>query len=229
MIKWLVEEFKLPVPPFWMIAGLLILSCMLLLPPAIIALARETDSTKPRLHPVQDMGSQAKYKAQTSSPVFADGRSMRDPVAGTVGWGADPKHPDDDALAADDHYYRGYKIENGETVYYEGFPDRVVVDDALLKRGRERYGIYCFPCHGAEGFGNGPVHQRALTLKGGTVWVPPSNLTDAERKSRTDGFLFNVITNGIRNMPSYGAQVPVKDRWAIVSYVRALQLRQQAP
>lgn len=227
MIKWIVEEFKLPAPPFWMIAALLILLSLHLVPLAFFARARMTDSTKPRVHLIQDMDSQAKYKTQTTSPVYDDGRAMREPVAGAVGWGPDPSAPDADALAADDHYYRGYKVENGETVYFDGFPEQVVVNEALLNRGQAKFNTYCFPCHGYEGLGNGPIHQRAVKIK--AIWVPPSNLTDAERSSRSEGQLFNTITNGIRNMAAYGPQIPVKDRWAIVAYLRALQLRQDAP
>jgi len=227
MIKWIVEEFKLPAPPFWLIAGLLILLSLHLVPLAFIARARVSTSEKPRPHMFLDMDQQAVLKAQDESPVFADGRAMRKPVAGTVAWGADPYAPAADMLAEDDHYYRGYTIDaGGETVYAEGFPGQVTVDESLLLKGQARYNTFCFPCHGYEGLGNGPIHQRALTLKG--AWVQPSNLTDAERSGRTEGHLYNTINNGIRTMAGYGSQVPVEDRWAIVAYLRALQLRQDA-
>ncbi len=233
MIKWIVEEFKLPAPPFWLIAALLILLSLHLVPLAFIARARVSDSTKPRVHMFLDMDRQAKLKAQADSTVFADGRAMRKPVAGTVAWGDDPAAPDASALAEDDHYFRGYKLtESGETVYFEGFPEQVVVDDALLMRGQTQYNTFCFPCHGMEGVGNGPIQQRALklsTVGGLNGWVQPTNVTDAERAGQTEGQLFNTITNGIRKMAGYGSQVPVEDRWAIVAYLRALQLRQDAP
>ncbi len=231
MLKRIVEEFKLPAPPFWLIAGVLILVSLHLVPLAFIARARVSTSTKPRPHMFLDMDKQTKYKAQADSTVFADGRAMRQPVPGTVAWGDKPDAPGADALAEDDHYYRGYKLVKSdatgetETVYFEGFPDGIVVDEDLMKRGQARYNTFCFPCHGYGGAGNGPIHQRAVKLK--AIWVPPSNLTDAERSARPEGHLFNTITNGIRNMASYGKQVPVKDRWAIVAYLRALQQQQQ--
>ncbi len=236
MVKWIVEELKLPSPPFWLIAGLLILLSLHLVPLALIARARVSTSTKPRPHMFLDMDKQTKLKAQADSIVFADGRAMRLPVPGTVAWGQSSAAPDPDVLQNDDHYYRGYKVvknaETGEmeTVYFEGFPAQVTVDTALLKRGQAKFNTYCFPCHGYVGQGNGPIHQRAMKIgAGSTGWVPPSDLTDAERSSRSEGQLFNTITNGIRNMAGYGSQIPVHDRWAIVAYLRALQLSRHAP
>jgi mono/diheme cytochrome c family protein len=236
MVKWIVEEFKLPAPPFWLIGGLLILVSLHLVPLAFIARARVTTSTKPAVHMFLDMDKQAKYKAQADSVVFADGRAMRPPVAGTIAWGKDAHAPDDDQLQTDDHYFRGYRLEKNETtgemdtIFFQGFPKRVVVDEKLLARGQKQYNTFCFPCHGYVGQGDGPIHQRALKINAAsTGWVQPSNLTDPERSSRPEGHLFNTITHGIRNMAAYGNQIPVEDRWAIVAYLRALQLSQNAP
>jgi mono/diheme cytochrome c family protein len=91
-----------------------------------------------------------------------------------------------------------------------------------MLRGRERYGIYCAPCHGDTGIGDGPVARRAAKLAEGT-WTPPSDLTAAATVARPEGELFDVISHGIRTMPAYSAQIPVADRWAIVAYLRALQ------
>jgi mono/diheme cytochrome c family protein len=233
MLKLIAEEFKLPAPPFWLIGGLLILLSLFLVPLALIARARVSSSTKPRPHMILDMDRQTKLKAQADSTVFADGRAMRPPVPGTVAWGPDAGHRDPDNLKDDDHYFRGYKLVNNPAVggmdieYFTGFPDRVTVDKTLLRRGQERFNIYCMPCHGYGGKGDGPIHQRALKIK--ALWVQPSNLTDADRSARPEGHLFNTITHGIRNMAGYGAQIPVADRWAIVAYLRALQLGQNAP
>lgn len=95
----------------------------------------------------------------------------------------------------------------------------------LLKRGQERYGIYCAPCHGLAGYGDGIVNVRAERLQEGT-WTPPSSFHDAVVLGRPVGHLFNSVTNGIRSMPAYGPQIPERDRWAIVAYVRALQRSQ---
>lgn len=236
MLKRIVEELKLPAPPFWLIGGLLILLSLHLVPLALTARARVSTSTKPAMHIFLDMDKQTKYKAQADSPVFADGRAMRPPVPGTIAWGPRADTPDGDQLETDDHYFRGYRLEKNETtggmdtVYFQGFPQRVAVDEVLLARGQRQFNIYCFPCHGYVGEGNGPIHQRALKINAGsTGWIQPSNLTDPDRVSRPEGHLFNTITNGIRNMAGYGNQVPVEDRWAIVAYLRALQLSQNAP
>jgi mono/diheme cytochrome c family protein len=106
-------------------------------------------------------------------------------------------------------------------VFFNGLPAQIKVDERLLKRGRERFDIYCASCHGADGLGNGAVNSRAEGVH--SKWVRPSDLTSALVRGRADGHVFNTITNGIRNMPGYGAQIPVEDRWAIVAYVRALQ------
>jgi len=106
---------------------------------------------------------------------------------------------------------------------------------SLIKRGRERFNIYCYVCHGYDGSGHGPVNQRALELKAidtdpahpiGVNWLPAAQLTSDTIRAEPDGKIFNTISNGIRTMPSYGPQIPVDDRWAIVAYVRALQLSQ---
>ncbi len=233
MLKWIVEELKLPAPPFWLIGMVLILACLPLVPLAFTARARVSTSEKTRPHIFLDMDKQTKLKAQADSTVFADGRAMRPPVPGTIAWGKDASAPDADLLAEDDHYFRGYRLEKNadtgemDTVYYEGFPGRVTVDEVLMKRGQRQFNIYCAPCHGLGGQGDGTIYQRSLQIQAG--WVQPNNLTDEERMTRVEGHLFNTITNGIRNMAGYGNQVPVEDRWAIVAYLKALQLSQDAP
>ena len=90
----------------------------------------------------------------------------------------------------------------------------------LIERGQQRFNIYCSPCHGRTGDGRGIVVQRGL--------LPPPSFHDDRLRKVGDGHIFDVISNGIRNMPSYRAQIPVDDRWAIVSYFRALQRSQNA-
>jgi len=103
----------------------------------------------------------------------------------------------------------------------------VKVDRGILEHGRERYDVYCSPCHGLAGFGDGMVAKRADELLEGT-WTPPTSFHTDLLRERPAGHLFNTISNGIRNMPAYGPQIPVEDRWAIVAYVRALQRSQNA-
>ncbi len=131
---------------------------------------------------------------------------MRTPVAGTVSRGN---------LREDTVYYEG-KDENGELV--RSLP--VEVNYKLLLRGQERFDIYCAVCHGPAGEGNGIVTQRGM--------LPPPTYHDDRMREKSDGHIFDVITNGTGNMKSYKHQVSVADRWAIVAYVRALQRSQHA-
>ncbi|MEX2214737.1 MAG: cytochrome c [Phycisphaeraceae bacterium] len=218
-----LADLRLPKPPFWMIAALIILVVHTWIPLALIARARVTKSTEPRVHIFQDMDVQPRYGPQASSPVFADGRSMRQPIEGTVARGE---------LNEDDHYYRGYRSQrNADTgkwdvTYFEGMPAQVTVDDTFIRRGQERFNIYCAVCHGQDGYGAGPVTQRARDLK---IELNATPMHNEAVLGRADGHLFNTITNGIRSMAGYGQQIAVEDRWAIVSYIRALQLSQNAP
>ncbi|MEM9553596.1 MAG: cytochrome c [Acidobacteriota bacterium] len=184
-----------------------VLAALALLPLAWLYRAQATTSTEPRLHVVPDMDNQAYHRAQSASAFFADGLAMRRPAEGTVAR---------DALHADDAYHLG-RIGDA---WVERIPHGV--DEAIMLRGRERYDIFCAPCHGGAGSGDGPIARRATQLAEGT-WTPPSDLTAAATLARPDGELFDIVSHGIRNMPAYDAQIPVADRWAIVAYVRALQ------
>jgi mono/diheme cytochrome c family protein len=148
---------------------------------------------------------QSKFKAQSlSSPV----------PEGVVAWGNDESFSDPKTREryekANSAFYRG-KSESGQ------FVSRVPIEvnEAVIKRGQERYNIYCSMCHDQAGSGKGIVVQRGFT--------PPPNLGDPRLIAESDGYLFNVITEGLRNMPSYAKQISEEDRWAIVVYVRALQ------
>lgn len=105
----------------------------------------------------------------------------------------------------------------------------LAINAVVLAKGQEQFNIYCAACHGVNGRGNGLVHQRAQKILA-TTWTPPSNMHDESLYSDVypDGKLFSTITNGIRKMPGYAGQIKAKDRWAIVSYVRALQASQNA-
>jgi mono/diheme cytochrome c family protein len=213
-------------PVFWIVFILVLGAVVSWLPLSIIAKRRFSTSDKPRISIFQDMAQQPKYRPQATSKIFADGRAMREPEPGTVAFGD---------VQEDDHYYRGYTLtesaqQQGQFVpiYYKGFPKEVTVDENFIKRGQQRFNIYCAPCHGEDGYGQGTIHLRALELQQ-TTWVPPTSMHSDTVREREDGRLFYFITHGIRNMPSYGKQIPVKDRWAIVAYVRALQLSQNAP
>lgn len=192
---------------------LLLMATLALLPFACIFRARNAMSPLPRVHPVQGMDNQPRFKSQQVNPLFADTREERPPVDGTIARGH---------LPAEDGIRRG--VRDGR--WLETFP--LPVTETVLHRGQERFDIFCAPCHGIAGYGDGIVAIRADRLQEGT-WVQPSSLHASTVAVRPVGHLYNTITNGIRTMPSYGSQVPEADRWAIVAYVRALQLSQRAP
>ena len=198
--------------PRWLLYAVAILVVLSWVPLALIMRARVTTSPQPRIHIIPDMDNQPKFKAQSRYPMFADRRAMRPPVAGAVARGATLGEP---ALTS------GKTGEN----WVSSVP--IEVDRGTLQRGRERYEIYCSPCHGLAGFGDGMVAKRADELLEGT-WTPPTSFHTDLLRERPAGHLFNTISNGIRNMPAYGPQIPVGDRWAIVAYVRALQRSQNA-
>jgi mono/diheme cytochrome c family protein len=216
---------RLPRPPFWLISIALISVVATWLPLAVTGRARVTTTTDTRIQLMQDMGKQPKFNTQMSNSLFADGRAMRPRVEGTVPRGQ---------LEQDDHFYRGFTRDAaGKVTFYDGFPSQIEVNERLLERGRQRFNIYCYVCHGLDGKGDGPVNERVKMLRDDNVtdiaWTAPQNLTDDRIRNEANGQIFNTITNGIRTMPSYGSQIPPSDRWAIISYVRALELSHAAP
>ena len=183
--------------------AILILIVLAMIPPALIARMRAVHSKRTRIHLVLDMDNQPKFRAQHANPLFADGRAMRPAVAGTIARGG---------LQEDDHYHAG--IANGK--WAATFPAQVAITMELLERGRERFNIYCVPCHGAAGYGDGMVNRRAMELvnlnTNGTTWVQPKSLHEEQIRQQPVGQIYNNITNGVRNMPAYGPQIPVADR-----------------
>ncbi|MEO7270717.1 MAG: cytochrome c [Vicinamibacterales bacterium] len=153
----------------------------------------------------QDMHNQPKYRGLRASSFFADGSSARPLIEGTVARGT---------LQTDEAFFTG---KNGTTMVSElPFP----VDAAVLDRGEERFNIYCTPCHGRTGAGDGIVVQRGYRQ-------PPSFHID-RLKTVEIGHYFDVMTNGFGAMPDYRSQVTPRDRWNIAAYIRALQLSQHA-
>lgn len=179
-----------------------------LLVTAIIASAcyRGRPSEKTPIHLVPNMDQQPRYNSQSQSDFFIDGASMRAPVEGTVARGE---------LHEDVVFYTG-KNDAGE--YVEKSP--VPLSRQLVERGRQRFNIFCSPCHGRTGAANGIVVKRGL--------LPPTSYHLDRLVDTADGYIFDVMSNGIRNMPAYKYQVPVYDRWAIIAYIRVLQRSQRA-
>ncbi len=153
-----------------------------------------------------DMHVQPRQNPLSRSDFFSDQRSARPPVEGTIARGQ---------LLEDTYFYTG-KIGNnpGDVM---PFP----VTKEILARGRERYNIFCAPCHSRVGDGNGFVPSRGFARK------PPS-FHIARLQKAPVGYIYDVITEGFGIMPEYASQIPPKDRWTIVAYIRALQLSQNA-
>ncbi len=156
-------------------------------------------SRKPPVEVFPDMDRQLKLKAQAETSFFADRRASRPPVPGTVARGR---------LKEDTPFHTG--LEDGAYV-----ANPLPLSRELLERGRERYDIYCAPCHDRTGSGRGIVAQRS-------AW-PAVNLNEPRYRQMPDGQIFETITHGRRTMPAYRFQIGERDRWAIVAYVRALQ------
>ncbi len=151
----------------------------------------------------QAMYDQEKYEPLEASAFFADGQSFRSQVDGTVARGQ---------LMLDDHFYQG-KIQGQLAATLP-----VAVDRPLLARGRARYNIFCAPCHDKTGEGNGMIVQRGLKQ--------PPTFHQQRLREVPVGHFYDVITNGFGVMYSYASRISVADRWAIVAYIKVLQLSQ---
>ena len=154
----------------------------------------------------RDMQDQPKFKPYRGTKFFGDERSARPLVAGTVARG---QLEEESLLAA---------AKSGPA-FADALP--MPVDEALLRRGQERYTIYCTPCHGRLGRGDGMVVRRG--------YRQPSSFHVDRLRAQPAGYFFDAISHGFGAMPDYAAQIAVADRWAIVAYLRALQLSQNVP
>ena len=191
------------------------------IPIILIVRARYVATDSPPIHVVPDMDFQWKNKAQSSSSIFPDQRAMRLPVAGTVAVGdtIDPNLLD---------YTQGSNPvtdPNTGQSYRTDFP--MPLTKELLDLGEEKWAVYCAPCHGISGRGDGSVHQNQLGKDG---WVAPASMHDELRLSISHGQMYSAIANGVNNgnMASYAAQLSPEERWAVVAYIRALQKSQNA-
>ena len=195
--------------PRWIVAFVVASTSFALIPFAIAAKARHSFSSEPHHHIFSDMDFQPKFKADSASDIFADGRANRGELVDTVARGS---------LNEDSLYYQGLEHDT----WTQGFPAQLKPDLNLVKRGQGRFNIYCSPCHGYDGKGNGAIPQRVKALGG--AWAA-RNLTDPAGPvvHMPNGQLFQTISNGYNTMMGYSAQIPVADRWAIVLYVRALE------
>ena len=171
----------------------------------VVAVAgrRGSISRRPPIELFPDMNRQPKLRPQVPNAFFADGRSSRPPIPGTIARG---------------DRYEDLPVNTGRVTGTTNFVETIPVEVTakLLARGQQRFNINCSPCHGAQGDGNGVVKKLGLA----TV----ANLHDKRIVELADGEIFNTITYGKNTMGPYGANVTVDDRWAIIAYLRALQL-----
>jgi mono/diheme cytochrome c family protein len=173
-------------------------------------------SKEPPIVPIRNMYNQPRYDSQSKGAFFADKRTMRPQVEGTIAYEADPELGNATGRTDDN---AGWVLEVPAAVV-----ERLGGMDQALERGEQRFGIYCAPCHGDSGDGKGVVALRADSI-GASAMLPPT-FHDDRLRTIPDGQLFATISNGIRNMPAYRQSMPQDDRWAVVAYVRALQLSQ---
>ena len=181
--------------------ALALTACLALLTLAGVGCARGCTSSRSPIHPNPNMDYQLKAQPQESSDFFYDGMAMRAPVPGTVARG---ELVEDPTLLTGKDAAGEFLVENP-----------LVVDDALLARGEQRYTIYCQPCHDKRGLGKGIMFERGS--------VPTASFHDEQRSAYPDGQIFDIITNGSGLMEPYRGQVSPADRWAIVAHVRHLQ------
>lgn len=169
---------------------------------------RGSTSPVPPVHLNRNMDQQNKFEAQEKTSLFYDGRAMRPIIEGTVSRGN---------LKADDHLHRGKIGAEFAKALPEADDDGApfTKDEGFLARGKQRYQIYCVPCHDSSGNSRGIVVQRGMS--------PPPSLHDPRLRAMPLGQLYSVVTNGVGAMSSYKNQIKLRDRWAVAAYVRSLQ------
>jgi len=204
------------VKPFWFV--------MIAFVAAALAGCRGETGEDPPVLLERNMYDTERYNPESYSQFFPDHRTMRRPVPGTVA-----------REYADDHSPVGTGLAENEEGYVMTTPQSVVQHfggmEKMLERGRERFTIYCTPCHGQTGDGKGMVVCKRDSVADpcqSRGFAPVPSYEDPRIRQMPDGQLFATITHGVRTMPAYGPQVPAADRWAIVGYVRALEMSQMA-
>ncbi len=175
-----------------------------------LAGCRGGSSSEPPVHLNLNMDHQHYFEAQEENPFFEDRRAMRPQVPGTVAR---------EQLHEDEHLYRGRM----GGVFSDQIP--VPVDKTLLQRGQARFEIFCAPCHDRAGTGQGLVAKRGV--KQGMI--APPDFHGSRVRAMPVGQIFDAISNGARAMPSYSKQIGLRDRWAIVAYLRVLQASHNTP
>jgi mono/diheme cytochrome c family protein len=167
-------------------------------------LAIKDDPARRNVEVLPEMVRHVAYESFSPNPNFADGKTLQPPPEGSIARGAHPVHY---AATPEDAVRAGREL--------------AVPPGASMERGTHVYQVYCQPCHGGAGKGDGPVAMHGFP-------PPPSLLAD-HAKRLSGGQMFHVVTYGQKNMPAYAAQVPVEDRWSVIAYVRSLQQTPGSP
>jgi len=206
---------------------------------AALAGPRGSTFVKPPYEVFPDMDRQEKLKPQSASAFFSDGMGSRPTVEGVVPMGLSiPDQPAQELaggiLTTDPDrvefsYGNGYYYTGITGEYYgDGLPEELAIDPNLLLRGKDRYSIHCAICHGIAGDGEGVVKPYGAGFVGMANFLDPGFYSEESETYRPDGSIFHTITNGRGLMGGYGANINVRDRWAIVAYIRALQMGVQS-
>jgi mono/diheme cytochrome c family protein len=182
---------------------------------AFVSGCRGDKSSSPSVLLIRNMVDQTSYGPQSKNDFYKDKKSFREPVLGTVA---------DGEANSNSKLYKGVEANSTaeNPIWVKQFPIRLT--DSVLKRGQDRYNIYCTPCHGYAGNSDG----LATKASGGVI--RPANLHDSSVIEMPVGRIYNAVANGVNNwnMPGFAEHMSVQDRWAVVAYVRALQLSQNA-
>jgi mono/diheme cytochrome c family protein len=200
------------------------LACCIALVAGSLSACRGQTSGDPPVLLERNMYDSERFNPESYANFFPDHRTMRTPVYGTISRdGYDEDSESTTGLVAD------------KTEYVMTVPQMAVRKaggmEKLVTRGQERFGIYCAPCHGLTGDGKGMIackREKPSDPCESRGFPPLPSYEDARLRQMPDGQLFTTITHGVRTMPAYAAQIPIIDRWAIVTYVRALQVSQMA-
>lgn len=186
-------------------------SCLLLAVPSLLVGCHGQTSSDPPIIPIRNMVDQTSYGPQSPNTFYPDGRATREPVAGTVAKGEEQTNT---------RLYAGVEPNSTQQnpIWVKKFP--IVLTNELLARGQDRYNIYCAPCHGNAADNDGLATVRANGS------IRPAQLHDQEKINLPVGKIYDAVTHGVNNwnMPGFATQMSVQDRWAVVAYVRALQL-----
>ncbi len=161
----------------------------------------------PPVHVVWNMDEQKRFEAYERNEFFSDNRAMRQPVEGTVHRGG---------LQQDEAYYQGI---NEDSTFITDIP--IAINREFLLRGQDQFNVFCTPCHGITGDGQGVI------IAGDYGFVPPPSFHSERLRNMPAGQIYSTIANGIRTMFPYADQIAVEDRWAVVAYIRALQSSQR--